>query len=110
MTSAQELHHLAALAAGHELRWSHEWPGDGCFMRRVVPEPEHPGSKWAPWRPLNDDHDALLFEAEELVTLQAWQFDVTMRLLEYFPVLSQFSASRGSVKVLTEHNPDNRGS
>ena len=79
-------------------------------MRLVVPEPEHPGSKWAPWRPLNDDHDALLFEAEELVTLQAWQFDVTMRLLKNFPVLSQFSASRGSVKVLTEHNPDNRGS
>jgi hypothetical protein len=25
-----------------------------------------------------------------------------MRLLKYFPALSQFSASRGSVKVLTE--------
>ena len=59
-------------------------------MRRVVPEPEHPGSKWAPWRPLNDDHDALLFEAEELVTLQAWQFDVTI-----FPVGCR-------TKILTE--------
>ena len=48
----------------------HEWPGGGCLVRRVVPEPEHPGSKWVPWRPLNDDHDALLFEAEELVALQ----------------------------------------
>ena len=59
MTSAQELHRLAALAAGHELKWSNEWPGGGCLMRRVVPEPEHPGSKWVPWRPLNDDGDAL---------------------------------------------------
>ena len=48
----QELHRLSALAAGHELRWSHEWPGGGCLMRRVVPDPEHPGSKWVPWRPL----------------------------------------------------------
>ena len=55
----QELLRLAALAAGYELKWSNEWPGGGCFMRRVVPEPEHPGSKWVPWRPLNDDGDAL---------------------------------------------------
>lgn len=55
----QELLRLAALAAGHELKYSNEWPGGGCLMRRVVPESEHPGSKWVPWRPLNDDGDAL---------------------------------------------------
>ena len=55
----QERLRLAALAAGYELRWSHEWPGGGCLMRRVDPEPEYPFSKWVPWRPLNDDGDAL---------------------------------------------------
>lgn len=55
----QELLRLAALAAGHELKYSNEWPGGGCLMRRVAPESEHPGSKWVPWRPLNDDGDAL---------------------------------------------------
>ena len=55
----QELLRLAALAAGYELEWAHEWPGGGCFMRRVVPEPEEPFSKRVPWRPLNDDGDAL---------------------------------------------------
>ena len=25
----QELQRLAALAAGYELKWSHEWPGGG---------------------------------------------------------------------------------
>ena len=44
----QELQRLAALAAGYELKWSHEWPGGGCLMRLVVPEPEHPGSKCKP--------------------------------------------------------------
>ena len=30
----QELLRLAALAAGYELKWSHEWPGGGgCLMR-----------------------------------------------------------------------------
>lgn len=55
----QELLRLAALAAGYELEWAPEWPGGGCFMRRVVPEPEEPFSKRVPWRPLVDDGDAL---------------------------------------------------
>ena len=61
--------------------------------------------------PIEHYRDALLFEAEDCwIALQAWWFDVTMRLLKYFPRLSQLSAARGSVKVLTEHNPDNRES
>lgn len=55
----QKLHRLAALAAEHELKWAPEWPGGGCLMRRVIPEPEPPFSKWVPWSPLNDDGDAL---------------------------------------------------
>ena len=36
------------------------------------------------------------FWAGELVALQAWWFDVTMRLLKYFPWLSQLrDASQG---------------
>ena len=53
----QELLRLAALAAGHKLKWS---------------------------------------QAGEINHLQAWWFDVTMRLLKYFPWLSQLrDASQG---------------
>ena len=52
------LHRLAALAAGYELEWAPEWPGGGCLMRRVIPEPEEPFSKRVPWNPLEDDGDA----------------------------------------------------
>ncbi len=55
----QELLRLAALAAEYELEWVPEWPGGGCFMLRVVPEPEPPFPTWVPWNPLNDDGDAL---------------------------------------------------
>ena len=60
----QELLRLAALAAGYELEWAPEWPGGGCFMRRVVPEPEPPFSKRVPWNPLEDDGDAFRLAVE----------------------------------------------
>ena len=51
---------LAALAAGHEVKWAPEWmDGAGCWMRRVVPEPPFPCSEWVPWNPQEDDGDAL---------------------------------------------------
>ncbi|WDY60349.1 hypothetical protein [Pseudomonas sp. PSKL.D1] len=54
----QELLRLAAKAAGFEVRWTDEDVFQGSFLRKVIPEPQSPASKWLYWRPLIDDGDA----------------------------------------------------
>lgn len=55
----QQMLQLAAKAAGLEVRWTEEDVFQGSFLRRVIPEPQPPASKWLYWRPLIDDGDAL---------------------------------------------------
>ena len=55
----RELLELAAKAAGYRIEWCAEFPGGGCYMKTVVPEPPAPFSQRVPWNPLTDDGDAL---------------------------------------------------
>ncbi|WP_428142239.1 hypothetical protein [Delftia acidovorans] len=61
----KELQMLAAKAAGYAIEWCADWPGGGCFMNPVVPEPVDQGlSKRVPWAPIDDDGDALRLAAD----------------------------------------------
>lgn len=54
----EQMLRFAAKAAGLEVRWTEEDVFKGSFLRRVIPEPQPPASKWLYWRPLIDDGDA----------------------------------------------------
>lgn len=55
----REMLELAAKAAGIEIEWCSEHPFGGAYLRKVIPIPEEPYSKWVFWNPLTDDGDAL---------------------------------------------------
>lgn len=54
----EQLLRLAAKAAGLEVRWTEDDIYKGSCLRRVIPEPQPPASKWLYWRPLTDGGDA----------------------------------------------------
>ena len=60
----RELMERAAKAADYSIEWCQEYPGGGCYMKRVIPEPQEPYSKRVPWSPLQDDGDALRLAVE----------------------------------------------
>lgn len=60
----QQILQLAAKAAGLEVRWTEEDVFQGSFLRRVIPAPRPPASKWLYWRPLIDGGDAFSLAME----------------------------------------------
>ncbi|WP_252108941.1 MULTISPECIES: hypothetical protein [unclassified Halomonas] len=81
----QELLERAARAAGYEIQlYTGEGPFHGCFMRRVVPEPPAPFSKWVPWKPLDDDSDAFRLMVEAGINVEIGLADVNT-CAGYFP-------------------------
>lgn len=82
MTKAnkRKLLKLAAKAAGIEIKWNSSFPGGGCYMRRVTPEPADPLSKWLPWDPCIDEADSYRLARDLKMNIKFYQRMVGINL------------------------------